>query len=751
MALTPAQRQQNKRDREHGLPPTYAPEPRVPKELIEERFSQHNRDMIWATAQDAKNIFYKSECRKCVDLLAIYEGTNILNKEDEDEDDEPGDGEGKKKIVKKKKKENVPNPSVQKITIRAIEYSGILLEPNCDLEFRKMSEVDEVVSFQKWLDLRDKGRKNLFWLGRLAGKNLYHACHQMICDMFVKKNFDGMYFPGFDQDDLHNSMIAKQQRFANDGITPTRTMLLMAPRSGYKSTIDGLDAVQWMLNCPDIRVMLITAFRRLAKTFLSEIKNYFYLKQHAEPTMFQLLYPEYCLRGVDGKSKEPIVCPAATFSSKEPHLWITSMESSATGLRCDIRKADDIVDPKNSDNEELRIAFKYSFDGTNDLVEPWGFTDVVGTRYFTKDWYGTRMETDENGQLPAPYAYLWIPAWKPKPEFEMLYNTLLGTPDGMFQVKEDMVDLWFPQKLSFAFLRNTLKEKKERSFKNQQLNIATDPAELDVYINQFTLDALRAASYARSAAPDNVGMRVIQLWDVAYGERKTSDFSVGATIGVYLTEQKQEAVVVLEVVLGKWASSELPMQMVAFYEKYKALGIERVYIEDALGVKFLMDNIKNFCKIRGLDFSNNVRLLPMSLAANAKRNRIKNLEFLLGHKRLHFVTGAWLDEVFKQFIEYKGGKSTAYRKDDAPDCIGLATELMSTTAFVVNPDPNQIEKEHEERQKKAALTAMHNRMFGGPSPLAPKPAIPAPEPPPTDPRREAFRKMGRILPPGMRL
>jgi hypothetical protein len=76
---------------------------------------------------------------------------------------------------------------------------------------------------------------------------------------------------------------------------------------------------------------------------------------------------------------------------------------------------------------------------------------------------------------------------------------------------------------------------------------------------------------------------------------------------------------------------------------------------------------------------------------------------------------------------------------------------MSTTAFTVNPDPKQIEKEHEERQKKSAIAAMYNRMFGGPSPLAPKPAIPAPEPPSTDPRREAFRKMGRILPPGMRL
>ncbi len=168
MGLDARQRQQNRRDRLNGLPETYKSEPKPLKADIEKKISQHVLDMKWALEQDAKDSFYKSECRKCVDLLAIYEGTNILNKENEDdEDEEPGDGEGKKKKTKAKRKENVPNPSNTKITIRAIVERvemapGVFvernLEPN-DLAGRKILEVDEIVAFQKWLSWRrDRGQ-----------------------------------------------------------------------------------------------------------------------------------------------------------------------------------------------------------------------------------------------------------------------------------------------------------------------------------------------------------------------------------------------------------------------------------------------------------------------------------------------------------------------------------------------------------------------------------------------------------------
>ena len=777
MALTDAQRKQNQRDRDAGLPETYKREVKPSREEIEVRITQHQRDMEWALAQDATGNFYKSECRSCVDLLAIYEGADITDKESVEEED-PAE---KKKAAKKKKK-NIPNPSKSKITIKAVVYeqemeigNGVKvkvtkpIEPdciddcdhvNCGHDHRRDKEVDYVVSFQHWLDLRAKARKDLFWLGRLLGYGLYHMSHQYVCEQFVQKDFEGKYFPGYTLDDFHKAM-RQQKRLANMGTPPTgvelcdmqtREMLLLEPRSSYKSTINRIDTVQWLINCPDIRIMFITAFKDLAKEFAVSIKKeHFWLPLSAEPSAFQMLFPEYILRGIDGTSEQDMECPARNHPQPQASVWATSMESSSTGKHCDICKFDDAVDPKNSADEEMREKLRFKIDGYDDVRDPWGFTDFCGTRYFTMDYYGTRqLPQEEDSKDVAPIRYSCRGSWILNQEDQFAYDR--GELTCRDIIKQRRAKLVHPYKLTWAELDKILKKKKLRGFKNQQLNEATDEATEDVYINQFNLDVLRAHTYARTAAPDFTEMRVIQTWDIAYGERKTSDFSVGVTAGIYLTKQKQEAIVILDVVLDKWKSSELPMQMAAFYEKHKHLGIQKVYIEEALGVRFLINNISNFCKIRGLDYSSKIMVVPMSTKANAKRNRIKNLEFLLGQERLWFVSGSWNDEIFKQFTEYRGGKSTAYRKDDGPDAIAIVTERMSPTALTSNPDPKVVEQEHEKRQQKEAMMAVYNRMHGGPSPTAQKPTVQAPEPPPTDPRRDQLRRLiGKILPPGMRI
>ena len=733
------------------------PEVEVDAEKI---LDDHAKNLAWAQELDATGKRYKSECRSLVDLLAIYEGADILDKESDDDEEED------KKKGKKKEKSNRPAPFRQPVKIRAVRFEDdslgqdLKVQVNIDpsqleyktlkgdvINLKTMFEVNEIVSFRRWLDLRDKGRKDLFWQGRLLGCSFFHNTHQMVCDMFVKKQFDGLYFDEYTKDDMHD-MIGVQKRFANDGVTPTRTMLLFAPRSGYKSTIDGVDAVQWMLNCPDIRIMIMTSVKNLAKMFMMEIKSYFYLPRKGTPTAFQILYPEYIITGIAGKSKEPFQCPARMFLSKEPHVWISSLDASSVGSRCDIRKLDDIVEDKNSAEEELRENLKEKVKATNNLTEPWGFTDVIGTRYFTKDWYGGRMSKDENNNEPEPYAYLSISAWTPKPEHKRAYEQLLKTPDGMFLVTEQMVDLWFPSKLSFSRLRSLLKENKERGFKNQQLNIATDPKELDVFVNNFDLEGMRASTYALSAAPKE--MEVIQTWDIAYSENRTSDFSVGATLGIFKDSHSQLGVVVLDVVYDKWKSSELASQMLAFYDKHKAV-VSKVYIEEANGVGFLLGNIKNLAKIRGSAIEHYMRPRPVNVKPDAKQNRIKDLEFLHANGRLFFVSGAWIDELYKQFIDYNGKKSNNYRKDDIPDAISLGViSHLPPTALQYDPDPQEVEKEHEDRQARALREGWRERMFGASSPTRPKPVETIePEQQPSA-RDRAYSQLLKILPLGMR-
>lgn len=782
MALSAAERKRNQRAREKeeraklaALMPV-----KPTQEQIKSRLSQHVRDLEWATQLDASDHFYKSECRSLVQLLAIYEGTDIRAKESEDEE------EPLKKKRETKDKQRRPNPSVDVLSIRAISLidNDIEVRINPDqfeyetlsgqkVNLRKLYEVDEVVSFRRWLDLRDKARKNLFWLCNLVDMPMFHKAHQMICDMFVQKNFDELYFPGIMRGDLP-ALFNKQVRVAQDGVTPTKTMMLFAPREGRKSTIDGIDAVQWMLNCPDVRVLIATAFRTLANDLFREIKGYFYLPLSGDPTAFHILFPEYVLYGRAGSSDSPIKCPAALFKSKDAHVWKTSMESASTGKRCDIRKLDDVVDYTNSNTEELRDTLIRKINATGDLVVGWGFTDVVGTRYFTEDWYGTRTSKDEYGNEPEPYAYLCISAWTPKPQHRTLYEQLLKEENGMFKVTEDMVDLWWPDSKShnFSALKRKLKEKKEISFRNQQLNIATDPKEVDDFSILFDEDNLRAHTYDRSKAPQD--LQIYQSWDIAYSEasNRKADWSVGVTIGFYRNATNEACAVILSVICEKFRPADLPLQIVSYYETHRP---KHVYIEDSNGIKFLMVNVDAKAVQKGSDFTQKRTLRPPSNKPNAKRERIKDLEFLLGHDRLWFVSGSWIDKTYKQFVEYKGVKSTAYRKDDIPDAISLGVSShLPPSMLRRNRDSKDLEKEREKEIAAAAKDAHYNRVFGSLGtrrhPVASTPALTEsqwrklrkgeslePPPPmvdlrlPQNPRAELLKKMvGKILPPAYR-
>jgi hypothetical protein len=701
-------RKANQRAREKGFPEPYPKGPLVDKAEKTQREKDHIQNFAWAEEQDATGRFYKSECRSTLALLAIYEGNNQVGVEDPEViDTRTG-----------KKKQNIPNPSIQAIRIRATEVDGIKIDPDM-LEYKSVYEVNHIVSFRDWLDLRDKARKDLFWLARLLGLGFYHDTHQIMCDMFVKKNFDGLYFPEFNRDDV-SEMLGRQERFTTaivDGKPqqiPTRTLLLFAPRSSYKSTADGADSVQWMLNAPDVRILIMTSVLRLSKELMTEIKRYFYLPPRGQPSSFQLLFPEYILTGVDGRSKEAMVCPAQNFTSKEPHLWVTSLDASFVGSRCDIRKIDDAVEDKNSANDELREALKQKLIATGALIEPWGFTDVIGTRYFTTDWYGWRMgqvrdEGSEEKDFTEPFVYLSISAWTPKPGFETTYSLLLDAPGGVFKITEDMVDMFFPKKLSFKVLRTKLREYKERGFKNQYLNIATDPLDVEDFIVHFDKSVLRSHTYGAAAAPTS-GEKLVCI-DWAYSENKTSDYSVLAAILRHEREDTTQELVVLDIDYDKWKSSVLAEKIVLFLRTHRPV---ITLMEKALGADLLYMALETYAaKYNCREVLSTIRWVPTGNSLNEKANRVKNLEILLSDDRLHFVSGPWIDELYRQFERFTG-ETKKGRKDDIPDAISTATRRLPPSMFRGNlpPDPEE-EKRAQEEQQKEYLKARHYNMYFG--------------------------------------
>jgi phage terminase large subunit-like protein len=772
MALTQAQRQARSRAKKEGATVLPFEDLIVSREDIERRESQRQIDMTWAKAQDEKGEFYKGECRLAIDLFAIFYGADIAEKES-DGDEETS---SKKKL---KKTSNHPNPSKQPIQIKAITYiekavlDGIEIEltkpiepacwvgcdhAECGKDHRKDFEVNEVVSFQRWLYLRDKARKDSFWLGRLLGKGFFHSVHQYICDQYIRKDFDGLLKPGYDLEDYKEAMRA-QKRFANigtgvttDGIVPTNELLLNEQRGGYKSTFDGIDCVSWVINRPEIRIMVITAFRQLAKKRAKEIKRYFFLAQRGTPSSFHMLFPEFITRGIAGSSDGPLECPANNkLFFKEPTMWFTSMESSATGDHCCILKGDDIVDKKNSADEEMREALKYDFDSRKtDLLDPWGFVDVTGTRYFTDDMYGARFVPNSESKRVSPFRYSCRGAWVLSVDDQILYNLPVNNPDKLAVariIEEQRGKLVFPAKNNWTKLRNIYDEKGERNFKNQQMNEATDAADLSEYVNHFTKDNLVAHSQPKDSTPPRID--VWQLWDLAYSETSTSDFSVGVTIGVYQRPDQKYAILIMGAEFGKWKSSELTTKIALMYRAWPQT--KGVLIEKSNGVEWLLDTIKAAgYRYNVPDIRAKIATFEIDNSKHAKRNRIKNLELLMFDERMHFIIDArWNDECFKQFSSFTGEPSNKARKDDFPDAISFIFKVLPRDVVQGNDeDPEKTRKEDEERRKKELLSAWKDRMFSSHNPTQPPPASPeSTRTPQEDPRTAQLMK---ILPSVMR-
>jgi phage terminase large subunit-like protein len=667
-------RQQNKRDRDAGLPETYP----VIKISAKERAEDAALQIALTALDESEKYYHKSECRSRIECFNLYcawaRGRKIL---------------GKKR------------------------------------------------SYDEWIRLRDLSRRNLFFLAKylLGFKRLLYRVHKPVCDMFVRKNFRNTYHKEYDLEDVEGAFWRmRETRFKN--------ALILDPRAWFKTSLNIADVVQWLINCPDVKILLLTAENKRSTDLLDAVKRYF-KNDESHLTNFQLLFPEYLTTGVASTSSQPLDCPARKQSlvGVDHTLWVKSQSSQKTGSHADVVKRDDIVTPENSTSPELRIAVQESADDTANLVLEHGFIDTIGTRYVggkDPDYYGVMLKREaESDEVDKDLKYFVRSCWAVKPEYS---NVRLQ------DLTLDMVDLIFPEHgrspaMTFKGLRRKLLDN-ERSFRNQQLNEPIDSSEDSAWVNEFTLESLRATCYPRESAPKNG--KILGTWDFAYKDKARSDYSCGVVITLYQRpEDGQCAICVLDVSMDKWPAKELVYEILKFHARYKP---ETVMIEQALGSEFLEIDLKNESLRRGSDFPGALRWYPIKNTDDIKRKRFKNLSLLHKDGRLHFVNGLWMDKCFEQLCSYEGKKSTGYRKDDFIDALGLCIEFLPKTALMSGITSEEAEREMEKMQREANKVAWYKRTFGGgsASPVAPAPAPVVPE---RDPRKSM---MDKILPPGMR-
>lgn len=549
-------------------------------------------------------------------------------------------------------------------------------------------------SFEQFLEYRDKARKDLFWLGTgVFHKNWVSRVHQPVCDFFVQKNFDGCFPEGYTLEQVHRA-IGRQDT--------VKRRLLLDPRGHYKTTIDGVDCVQWIINCPDIRIFIVSGEKQNSKDFLTEIKEYFYQPKGAELTDFQLLFPEFVLRGVDGTSEQPFVCPARKHAQKNMTLWVNSITSTLASQHCDILKADDAVSDKNSNEEMTRKKLKRKFNNVTNILDPWGFLDMIGTRYFPDDLYGDRLEAVKNGtaKLKTSIRSSLIV----KTEFE-------GTP--WKQLELHMVDLLFPERTasvqeSWDFLKDMI-DNDLTQFLCQQMNIAAGNLNSE-YVNPFT-DALltRSTTHASCGPPKNRD-EIYIWWDTALTDGKQSDFCAGVVGQIWQKPDKKWELFIWEILADKMTTFDMARNMVAQSKRWSPY-ITQFEQPRSLEVKDFLSTLNHQKMLQ--EYYGDIRPVPPDPHKDAKPIRIKGLETLFRMKLIRFANGPWIDLAFEQFKKFTGLSKNKGRKDDIPDAIASLARRMPYIGIEPNPEGELEKKKREEDDELRARRQVYDRIFNG--------------------------------------
>jgi phage terminase large subunit-like protein len=572
---------------------------------------------------------------------------------------------------------------------------------------------------ESWIGLRDNSRKNLFWLGRdVLHRDLVERVHQPVCDFFVKKNFDGVY---------SKDTTLKQMRDAINRQDSMKERILLDPRGAYKSTIDGIDCIQWIINMPDIRIFIVTGKDSNADLFLTEIKGYFWQPEMAEMTDFQKLFPEFIITGVDGRSLADLITPARKFTGEKfATLWVNSVTSTLASLHCDILKGDDVVSDRNSNHPEARAKLKTKYDNVDNLRDEWGFADNIGTRYADDDWYGTRIKAIAEG---AECAVFCRACWTVKPQFR-------DVP--IKQLKLEMVDLLFPEKLGTA--EQTFKELKKKLIKNeiefrcQQLNEPVGDSEHHVLFS-FNEDEIRSKLLQASAVPKDGDIYV--AWDTALTDGARSDYSCAAAVKICKDKDSGvHTMYVIDILCERYKQSELAYHIVAFNKKWNP---RTTIVEKLVGYELLQREVQRQGIIQGVSFDGFWKTPPNT--PDAKINRIKGLETYLKSDQLYFVMNMYTDFLITQFCNFTGEKKNRGRKDDIPDAIAIAGAFMPADESKQDDKVTLATKKLlEEAKKHEDMKRQYDRIFGGAAVLT----QPEPEPQPTgDPRRAAMQAIFR--------
>lgn len=174
-----------------------------------------------------------------------------------------------------------------------------------------------------------------------------------------------------------------------------RRRLILDSRGTLKTTINvAAHSIQWVLNYPEIAILIVHAKQEVAEDIAGEIRDKF-----ATCEELRALFPELCPDEQQVKTfgnRSRFTIPGRQEVRKEPTVGTTSIEAAVAGLHYDVIKFTDCVESENSANKDRRNIITKKFGlFRNVLVAPQYWIDVEGTRYHFDDLYGRIMDGEK--------------------------------------------------------------------------------------------------------------------------------------------------------------------------------------------------------------------------------------------------------------------------------------------------------------------------------------------------------------------
>src|SRR6266404_1351106 len=506
------------------------------------------------------------------------------------------------------------------------------------------------LTFEEFLATRLRCKTDCWYLGKEILDKDFSDCHRAWTE----------FFPKFDLTTLPPQYTQKQAiKWLNEQSPEIKDFLLLASRSAFKSSWSHIWILSLITCYPDVRVLLVSETRPLAKDFIGVIRSYFEAVPGQE-TKFQRLFAEFTIAPGEG-SVLSLEVPMARLKLAQS-IESSSADSSVAGRRFDVGLFDDIISSTSCGNETQIQASINKFLALIKLREVGGLVLVLGTPWAETDLYNRLIQMSKDGDRAL--AYRIDPVFVvTKTARHKLTPALLPT-----LVESDIESFLFPERLDWKFLRREILASPS-FFMSQNLCIFPRSEDADLRVT-FELEDLEKHTRSIGHFETATYTKCMSL-DRAYRISRWAAYSC-ITAGRIQQSQNKQAAGRVDVKMDRLKESELVKAICDMIAKHQ--DIKYFVAEKDKGFEQLWQSIVRQLSLRGIAAPHFTwaPILAGAQNAGAKAKRAKRLELPLLDDRLWFATGEWNEVCYKQLTDFDGlTKSNSHRKDDFIDSLGL--------------------------------------------------------------------------------